>query len=175
MNSMLNIDKSRSRGFTIIEVALVLAIAGLIFLVVFLALPALQNSQRDTAKRQAVGQAVAALQSYESDNGGILVSAALAAAYQYPLAGPISNYTGKLPANLSLTVHSYNGYVLPDDNMLEIVGGAVCGTDATSNATRSTLFGGTTLTPTATKTVDRTTDAAVAVKLSGGNYYCKDI
>ena len=68
MNSMLNIDKSRSRGFTIIEVALVLAIAGLISLVVFLALPALQNSQRDTAKRQAVGQAVAAVQNYESDN-----------------------------------------------------------------------------------------------------------
>ena len=33
-----------AKGFTIIEVALVLAIAGLIFLVVFLALPALQRS-----------------------------------------------------------------------------------------------------------------------------------
>ena len=35
------------KGFTIIEVVLVLAIAGLIFLMVFLALPALQRSQRN--------------------------------------------------------------------------------------------------------------------------------
>ena len=37
-------------GFTIIEVVLVLAIAGLIFLIVFLALPQLQQSRRDTQK-----------------------------------------------------------------------------------------------------------------------------
>ena len=40
------------KGFTIIEVVLVLAIAGLIFLMVFLALPALQRSQRDTFRKQ---------------------------------------------------------------------------------------------------------------------------
>ena len=41
-------------GFTIIEVVLVLAIAGLIFLMVFVALPALQRTQRDAQrKRQA--------------------------------------------------------------------------------------------------------------------------
>ena len=46
--------KKRKSGFTIIEVVLVLAIAGLIFLMVFLALPALQHSQRDALrKRQA--------------------------------------------------------------------------------------------------------------------------
>ena len=46
--------KKRKSGFTIIEVVLVLAIAGLIFLMVFLALPALQRSQRDALrKRQA--------------------------------------------------------------------------------------------------------------------------
>ena len=38
-------------GFTIIEVVLVLAIAGLIFLMVFIAFPALQRSQRDTQRR----------------------------------------------------------------------------------------------------------------------------
>jgi prepilin-type N-terminal cleavage/methylation domain-containing protein len=36
------------KGFTIIEVVLVLAIAALIFLMVFSALPALQRNQRDT-------------------------------------------------------------------------------------------------------------------------------
>lgn len=60
--------KNKDKGFTIIEVVLVLAIAGLIFLVVFLALPALQRSQRDTARRQDVGNVISALQSYMSDN-----------------------------------------------------------------------------------------------------------
>ena len=41
-------------GFTIIEVVLVLAIAGLIFIMVFVALPALQRSQRDTGRREDV-------------------------------------------------------------------------------------------------------------------------
>lgn len=43
------------QGFTIIEVVLVLAIAALIFLMIFVALPALQASQRDTARKNDVG------------------------------------------------------------------------------------------------------------------------
>ena len=38
-------------GFTIIEVVMVLAIAGLIFLMVFVALPSLQRSQRDATRK----------------------------------------------------------------------------------------------------------------------------
>lgn len=62
---------NKDKGFTIIEVVLVLAIAGLIFLTVFLALPALQKSQRDNARRQDVGNVVAALQSYLADNNSL--------------------------------------------------------------------------------------------------------
>ena len=51
INKNQNLTK---KGFTIIEVVLVLAIAGLIFLMVFLALPALQRSQRDTQRKQDV-------------------------------------------------------------------------------------------------------------------------
>ena len=40
------------KGFTIIEVVLVLAIAGLIFLIVFITLPAMQRGQRDDAGPQ---------------------------------------------------------------------------------------------------------------------------
>ena len=47
---MLEQQKTK-KGFTIIEVVLVLAIAGLIFLMVFLALPNLQRSQKDTQRR----------------------------------------------------------------------------------------------------------------------------
>lgn len=57
-------------GFTIIEVVLVLAIAGLIFLVVFLALPQLQRSRRDTQRRNDAGRVLAALENYSSNQNG---------------------------------------------------------------------------------------------------------
>lgn len=57
------------KGFTIIEVVLVLAIAGLIFLMVFVALPALQSSQRDTQRRDDVGRLVTAITTYQANNG----------------------------------------------------------------------------------------------------------
>jgi len=55
-------------GFTIIEVVLVLAIAGLIFLMVFIALPALQRSQRDTQRRDDIARANTALTQYMANN-----------------------------------------------------------------------------------------------------------
>ncbi len=58
----------KTKGFTIIEVVLVLAIAGLIFLIVFLALPALQRNQRDTQRRSDLGRLVAGWQTYQSNN-----------------------------------------------------------------------------------------------------------
>jgi prepilin-type N-terminal cleavage/methylation domain-containing protein len=55
-------------GFTIIEVVLVLAIAGLIFLMVFIALPALQRSQRDTQRRDDVARVQQALTQFMTNN-----------------------------------------------------------------------------------------------------------
>lgn len=63
---------SNSKGFTIIEVVLVLAIAGLIFLVVFLALPALQRSQRDTQRKNDLGRFMSQVTAYQSNNQGQL-------------------------------------------------------------------------------------------------------
>ena len=58
------------KGFTIIEVVLVLAIAGLIFLMVFIALPALQRSQRNTRRRQDMARILAQFTEYSSNNNG---------------------------------------------------------------------------------------------------------
>lgn len=66
----MNSNNKKEKGFTIIEVVLVLAIAGLIFLVVFLALPALQRSQRDQQRRSDLGRVASALQTYQSNNNG---------------------------------------------------------------------------------------------------------
>lgn len=58
------------QGFTIIEVVLVLAIAGLIFLVVFLAVPQLQRSQRDSQRTSDLGRFMTSLETYASNNNG---------------------------------------------------------------------------------------------------------
>ena len=62
----------KEKGFTIIEVVLVLAIAGLIFLMVFIALPALQRSQRDTQRKNDLSRATTAISNYTSANRGQL-------------------------------------------------------------------------------------------------------
>lgn len=58
------------KGFTIIEVVLVLAIAALIFLMVFLALPALGRSQRDTQRKEDMSRMATAITNYQSNNSG---------------------------------------------------------------------------------------------------------
>jgi prepilin-type N-terminal cleavage/methylation domain-containing protein len=60
--------KDNQKGFTIIEVVLVLAIAGLIFLMVFIALPALQRNQRDTQRRNDLSRVQSAIQNYQTNN-----------------------------------------------------------------------------------------------------------
>lgn len=64
------LDKKNQKGFTIIEVVLVLAIAGLIFLIVFLALPGLQRSRRDTQRKSDFNSVTAALENAASNAGG---------------------------------------------------------------------------------------------------------
>lgn len=63
---------TRKQGFTIIEVVLVLAIAGLIFLMVFIALPALQRNQRDTQRKNDMGRLSSAIVNYTNSNRGSL-------------------------------------------------------------------------------------------------------
>ncbi len=58
------------KGFTIIEVVLVLAIGGLIFLMVFIALPALQRSQRNTQREDDMARFVTAVVDFQSNNSG---------------------------------------------------------------------------------------------------------
>ncbi|HTK39370.1 MAG TPA: type II secretion system protein [Patescibacteria group bacterium] len=62
----MNVHTNSKRGFTLIEVILVLAIAALIFLMIFIALPALQASQRDTARKNDVSIVSSAVTKYTS-------------------------------------------------------------------------------------------------------------
>jgi len=55
-------------GFTIIEVLIVLAIAGLILLIVFLAVPALQRNGRNTTKRSDASKVMGAVGEFTAAN-----------------------------------------------------------------------------------------------------------
>jgi prepilin-type N-terminal cleavage/methylation domain-containing protein len=62
------VKNSSKKGFTIIEVVLVLAIAGLIFLMVFIALPAMQRAQRDTQRRDQLSGMMTQVTQYQANN-----------------------------------------------------------------------------------------------------------
>jgi prepilin-type N-terminal cleavage/methylation domain-containing protein len=58
------------RGFTITETMIVLAIAGLILLLIFEAIPALERSSRNNQRRQDVQTILAAVSHYELNDSG---------------------------------------------------------------------------------------------------------
>ena len=65
-------QQRKDRGFTIIEVMIVLAIAGLIMLIVFLAVPTLQRTSRNTQRKNDAAAALQSINEYVTNNGGTL-------------------------------------------------------------------------------------------------------
>ncbi len=90
----------REQGFTIIEVLIVLAIAGLIILIVFLAVPALQRNSRNTQYKEQASNYVAAVSEWMNNNNGsppstdAQVAEINALSADGPLAEPTSIVTG---------------------------------------------------------------------------------
>jgi prepilin-type N-terminal cleavage/methylation domain-containing protein len=117
----------KQKGFTIIEVVLVLAIAALIFLMVFIALPALQSSQRDTARKNDVSIVASAVNSWSGNNRGkALDSTAL---------DGIKTYADKLSDNttdVKMGASPSNGTsVTAEDGVATIYVGAKCNSSET--------------------------------------------
>ena len=118
------LHKSKS-GFTIIEVVLVLAIAGLIFLMVFLALPALQRSQKDTQRRNDMARFASQVVQYQTNNRGKVPNIAQAAGVYPPsnktaeetygseLKNAYSAYNSgnKAPANIEATSGGWTSFL----------------------------------------------------------------
>jgi prepilin-type N-terminal cleavage/methylation domain-containing protein len=63
-------------GFTIIEVLIVMAIAGLILLIVFLAVPALQRNSRNTQRKNDIANMLGAISEWSNNNRGALPNTA---------------------------------------------------------------------------------------------------
>jgi prepilin-type N-terminal cleavage/methylation domain-containing protein len=135
-----------NKGFTIIEVVLVLAIAGLIFLMVFIALPALQAGQRDTARKSDVSNVASALGSYSGANRGSFPAAGSTLDTQLGATGTgTSKSYGSLSNNINNVTVNTTGAVGPvtvTDGTITVYIGFKCGTTA-NTATQTSLAKGT--------------------------------
>ena len=69
--------KQQNQGFTLIEVSLVLAIAGVIFLMVFTALPQMIRSQHDAARKDDIMAFVEYMKTFQTNNRGALPTGTL--------------------------------------------------------------------------------------------------
>jgi prepilin-type N-terminal cleavage/methylation domain-containing protein len=111
--------KLNNKGFTIVEVLIVLAIAGLILLIVFLAVPALQRNSRNTAIRNDAANVLSGVSEYVSNNNGTL-----------PAAGSISVSgtdvsIGAAPNTVTSKVRDGTSAALVDNNTPPTATGAI--------------------------------------------------
>jgi len=143
----MNVQQTtKNKGFTIIEVVLVLAIAGLIFLMVFIALPALQRNQRDTARKNDVSTVASAYTTYTNNNrGNVPANATLT----LPDTGKFGKYLDDLSDNsTTVIVRDYaSGIKLsPSEGQIIITKKSKCaGEDALSDGTNRQFTVGTLL------------------------------
>ncbi|MEO6513196.1 MAG: type II secretion system protein [Candidatus Saccharimonadales bacterium] len=72
MHNLKKRNSDNQKGFTIIEVMIVLAIAGLIMLIVFLAVPALQRNSRNTQYKNDAASILAAASEFTNNNNGTI-------------------------------------------------------------------------------------------------------
>lgn len=85
--------RKQTEGFTIIEVLIVLAIAGLILLIVFLAVPALQRNSRNNGRRNDITRIAAAVNDHVANNNGNLPTEAQMAGIMGFTVGNLAQYT----------------------------------------------------------------------------------
>lgn len=105
----MNIKKD-NKGFTLVEIVIVLAIAALILAAILFAVRGAQQSRRDSARRDAGGQIGALMEEYAGNHNGTYptanadVSAAIAGRTESPLTGndytldSFTNSVGTCPA-----------------------------------------------------------------------------
>ncbi len=84
--------KRNQRGFTLIEVVLVLAIGGLIFLLAFLAFQQVSVNRRDTQRRSDAARVLAELENYYGDKNAYPAASVAGAGCNASAAAPTFSY-----------------------------------------------------------------------------------
>lgn len=145
------------KGFTIIEVVLVLAIAGLIFLIVFLAVPALQRSQRDTQRRSDIGRFMSQVTQYQSNNQGAVPNTSgqlNGFMTNYMRDGGNETFADPSEGNYQADFNNNSSNAVEGLPAINYYVGAKCNGDTPGDA--------------------GTRDVAVVIELEGGGQFCQD-
>jgi prepilin-type N-terminal cleavage/methylation domain-containing protein len=103
--SLKNPNKA-NKGFTIIEVLIVLAIAGLILLIVFLAVPALQRNSRNTATKNDVANVLGGVAENQGANNGSMPTNVVAANGTVTYTGVTNATTIKIQGSTTVTTNN---------------------------------------------------------------------
>ena len=151
----------KEKGFTIIEVVLVLAIAGLIFLMVFIALPALQRNQRDTARKSDVASVASGVVSFSGNNRGTSPTTG----NLVPYVSNVSDNTDK--AKISVVTYSADITVRPLDTEILVTMGSVCGDAVAAVPPAEPGFG-------LVKGTTRQFTVVTKLESGGRAYFCQD-
>lgn len=164
-----SLQKKRDQGFTIIEVMIVLAIAGLILVVVLIAIPQLQRNQRNSARQQILSRVSTELSSYAGSNSGAFPAAATA------------DSAGNFGSDASSDTASFIGKYIKGTNvndpstgspMTFVVGSP--GTAPTQGQIRYVLSAECGVDGSMTALSGQNRKFALAVGLEGGRAYCLD-
>jgi prepilin-type N-terminal cleavage/methylation domain-containing protein len=102
--------KTNQKGFTIIEVLIVLAIAALILMIVFLAVPALQRNQRNNARNNDAARVSAAITDCLSNRNGQSTSCDAANELNYGQLDQLTtvNYSASMPGDYTSVSFYYH-------------------------------------------------------------------
>ncbi len=167
------LQKRKASGFTIIEVIIVLAIAGLIMVVVFIAVPQLQRNQRNNAREAVVNRVATEANNYASNNTGNIPTADAnattgfsgtaggfytryiannAAQFNDPSTGAIMTFTADTIANVNTALAAA---ATPSSTVYYSVGAVCNGETVTATGASARNF-------------------AIANRMEGGSVHCVD-
>ncbi len=121
---MLNNLKKNKDGFTIIEVMIVLAIAGLIILVVLLAIPALQRNSRNTTIKNDASAVAGAIQEFQGANNGKMPTTVTVSDGTVTVKSTVTGtteITGKVKAGTDVEVGATIGSTKADTGKIVVV------------------------------------------------------
>lgn len=132
---MSNIKNRKESGFTIIEVLIVLAIAGLIMLIVFLAVPALQRNSRNTQIKNDASNVAGTISEFVSNNEGTLPTAVAKTGSTVNATGAAGSATatGKVNGSIALSTGTAAPTTLAA-NTVQVVFGVNCAGTASTRA-----------------------------------------
>jgi len=163
--------KRNQKGFTLIEVVLVLAIGGLIFLLAFLAFGQVSVNRRDTQRKSDAGRMLAELENWQGDNSAYPATPTAALTATNLCTGAVTN-----AVEFSNFLKSY----VCKDGKFSAPGGASYTTSTTDPAAKDVIRYGTGLrcavagTPGSTATGATASNVVIVIGSEKGTSVCRD-